>query len=606
MNAGLQNPQRRALFGRLLDATTAKPARTELRRLSSFAPTTEGVLWTIVGDRPNNIYLAGDDGTVFHFDGEQWSRETSASQLPIHAMALHGEKLYSVGWLGQICVREHGQWRAVQGGRNETTRTNHPLFDLQAAPDGRLWAVGDHGRTACLNDDQWLELDSGTSAHLRAVLPLQDGRVLAGGLQGTALEYKGETWRTIDTGTNCAITSMAALEGGAVIAVGSEYSLDEQAFRGRVFLYQEAHWQTLDIDYPLPRLRRVRKEGDNIIIVGDGGAAFRWTADGVETLQTAFQYDLHDVLSFAPGEALVCGDGGIVLQETDQTDDSQRTVKSRNTGWSVISNGETNKTLRALWPIGEERLIAAGDGGTVIHIDGDHITECTTPTEHRIHDLWGSSPRNIFAAGDNGVVLHFDGRRWTAAHQSNSAAALLAITGFGPHDVFVVGDQGQALRYDGLMWRALETGCRQELYGLWGQDSEHLLAVGGGGTILRWNGQHWASFHAGTDLDLYAVHGNGLNRLFLAGLAGTAIRFEDNAWHKEFTGVRADLHAIHSAGNQLIVVGSNGTVLSYRGDCWQGEKSNCDNTLQAIARTQKSWYAVGSGGVVIKRSVHGH
>lgn len=576
-------------------------ASTSLSTIPELREQSAAVLWALAGNAPDNIFVAGDDGVVFHFDGKQWLRENLGSKLNVHALCFRGEALFSVGWLGRICVRKGGRWQPLQGGRNEAATVNQPLFDCAADALGSLWAVGDQGRVSQYDGRNWIEHSSGTTANLRAVLPLPDGRILAGGLGGTVLELRDGAWRDVATNTACPIVSMAALSDDTVIAVGGEYDIDVNQFRGRIFRYRDGHWLPVAVDRPLPRLRRVRREGNNLLITGDGGTALRWTAAGVSELPTRLRYDLHDVISFAEGRALICGDAGTVLQEAPRSGRVISVTRGTKAAWRKISGDETNKTLRTLWLIDNSEFMAAGDSGVVVHYRHGEITLSETPGKLRIHDLWGTSRRNIFAVCDAASILHFDGEQWRVAHRAGSDTALLAITGFGPHDIFATGDNGYALRYDGLLWRQIETGVKQELYGLWGCDSQHLLAVGGGGVVLRWNGERWKSFGAGTDQDLYSVHGSSLNKLFLAGLAGTLIRFEDDSWHREFSGVRSDLHCVGSANGVFYAVGANGTILRNCDGVWEPEDCGQKNTLQAVGVCEGAVYAVGSGGLVLER-----
>ena len=538
---------------------------------------------------------------VFHFDGDNWRREDFPSSLPVHSLCSHNDTVYSVGWMGLICERVEGQWSRIQGGEHEVAKENLPLFDIEADSSGKLWAVGDQGRIVEFDGSIWREHHSGTQANLRAVLPLDNGHVMAAGAEGTVLLLEDGGWTTVETDTGCPIVGMACLRNDAIIAVGGEYDIDFGTFSGRIFLFADGRWQAVDSGLTLPRLRRVRRVGDNLLICGDEGTALRWTGEGVQKLSTRLRYDLHDVLSLENGQVLICGDGGTLLQESTAT--SVTTLKPNRDvpKWQRISNGETNRTLRSLWPVNNNTLIAAGDGGVVLHIEGSRIIKQETPQGLGIHALWGSSPKNIFAACDYATILHFNGSNWDIAYSGNMDTALLAITGFGPHDIFAVGDNGYALRFNGLKWHRVETGVQQELYGLWGQDSQHLLAVGGGGLVLRFNGEQFKSFGAGTNHDLYSVSGSGLQKVFLAGLSGTLIRFEDNCWHRDFSGVRSDLHALTFNERVSYAVGSNGTILRNSDGTWEVEQSNCDNTLQAAVAIESEVYAVGSGGIVIRR-----
>lgn len=600
MNAPAPGSSRRRFLSKLFGEPESGTAKTELAPLAELRQLTDGVLWAAAASA-DKLYIAGDDGVVFHCDGDHWSRDVFPARLPIHSLCLQGDRLYSVGWFGLICERVDGRWHRIQGGQNESGTQNLPLFEIDADNEGNLWAVGDQGRIVQFDGRQWREHDSGSKANLRSVLPLTDGRVLVAGSGGTAMLFDQGKWQALATGTGCPIVSMAQLGDDSVIAVGGEYDVNDGEFRGRIFLFKEGQWQVVASEQPLPRLRRVRRCADSLLICGDDGTAFRWTEQGARRLSTRLRYDLHDVICLEDSTVLICGDGGTVLRETEAQADRPQDSAHNKPQWQKISADETNRTLRAIWPIDKDRLIAVGDGGTVLDISNEQVTLRHTPQQLRIHDLWASSPKNVFAVCDGATILHFDGNEWTLAHRGSVDTALLAITGFGPHDIFAVGDNGYALRYDGLMWRQIETGVQQELYGLWGQDSRHLLAVGGGGLILRFNGERWKSFSAGTDQDLYSVTGSGLEKLYIAGLAGTLIRFEDNAWHRDFSGVRSDLHSVAGRQGVFHAVGSNGTALRNSDGIWEAENSGCDATLQAIALTSGGAYAVGSGGTVLKR-----
>jgi hypothetical protein len=603
VNVSSPNPGRREFLSGLFGNPAHKDVKTELGLLDTGLAQGDGVLWAMAADSPDNLFVAGDDGQVLNFNGADWHSENIGNRHNIHGLCLVDKKLYSVGWMGQICVREAGLWKSLRGGGTDGHIENLPLFDITNDRRGELWAVGDQGRVTQFNGKVWIEHKSGTSANLRAVLCMDDGRVLVSGLDGTALVFEDGIWSAIVTNCNTAIVSMALFGSDQVIAVGGEYDLIRKDFSGKLFLYSEGEWKPIGSEALLPRLRRVRRHGSELLITGDAGAAFRWTTNGVVPLHNNYRYDLHDVISFGESGTFICGDFGAILQEAPRQSNEGPDTAIQSNNWVSLSKGETQKTLRTLWPIDERNLIAAGDAGVVLHFDGNSLTLTELPEPLRIHDIWGSSPKNIYAVCDQATIFHFDGNSWDVVHRGRDDTALLAIAGFGPHDIFAVGDNGCALRYDGLMWRKIETGVTQELYALWGQDSQHILAVGGGGLVLRWNGEQWKQFAAGTDYDLYGVTGSSLNQIFLCGLAGTLIAFEDNTWRKNFTGVRSDLHAVAGVGEKCFTVGSNGTILGNVNGDWIQEKSGTTSTLHTAINTESHIYAAGSNGVLLARKL---
>jgi hypothetical protein len=663
--AAVENPSRRQLFSRLFKTKDVSVAQTGLQRVPAIAEHTQGVLWAALGLAEDNYLVAGDDGLIFHFDGEQWQQEALGTDLPIHAMALASDgRVYAVGWAGIICFRDavvnteeesgKGQWHYVQGGRRpvsvekpsvvtlvstdetgvaevvpkavmkgpeekvarakaniqalDNPEITLPLFDVDASQKGDVWAVGDQGRVTCLREGLWQEQDAQTQVNLRSVLVLQDDSVMIGGANGVVKHLIDEQWHGIETATDCHIVSMAQTPEGDVYAVGGLYKSEKGGFVGCIFHYANGVWQEVGADIDLPRLRRIRCEGENLIIVGDHGSAYCWTPQGVAQLHTSSRYDLHDIICFNNRSSIICGDGGSVLLETSLTAkevESLHQVKAQSL-WQPIFKNEIKQTLRGCFTFPDGSAIAVGDGGYTVHVQADVATLKQVPLKVNLHDVWGSSPRNAFAVGDDGCIFHYDGEQWCCVHQGN-APTLLSITGFGPHDIYAVGDEGVILRYDGLMWRRVESGTKSELYHIWGHDSNHILVASAGGSVLRWNGENWRSFYVGVDHDLYGVWGDSLSSLSVVGICGTLLTLQNQAWHKQFAGVRTDLHAIdgltdpHSADESVYVVGSSGTVLRQQGEEWLLEDSGVETTLQAVAVGQDYVYAAGASGLVLRR-----
>ena len=53
------------------------------------------------------VFVAGDDGVIFHFDGADWVRMTSPAPVPIHAFwGTDRTNLWAVGWMGLILRSE--------------------------------------------------------------------------------------------------------------------------------------------------------------------------------------------------------------------------------------------------------------------------------------------------------------------------------------------------------------------------------------------------------------------------------------------------------------------------------------------------------------------
>ncbi len=613
MSQSLAKPSRRDF----LRSIVSPPAPQRFTRVAPIGEATTGVLWAAHAIDRTNLFVAGDDGLIFRWDGKVWEREPIGTDLPIHAMTDVGENtIIAVGWLGLICERQQGKWAYVQGGQNtrgstdpDEIRRNLPLFDVANAPNGDAWAVGDGGRVVRRSEGLWTEVDCPTNMNLRSVLVLNNGSVLVGGAGGTVLRCDDDEWSTIESGTDSQVLSLAARADNDILAVGGQYDGSTAGFVGRLFTCDGFSWTQVSLDQKLPRLRRIRREkAESFLIVGDGGAAFRYEDDQLKRLETRLRHDLHDAVGIPDDTPLLCGDGGVVLVASAKPEavggPAEESLSRPTPAWSVLSEAVSTRILRGLWAASDDQMYAVGDAGTALCFQNGSWSDLEIPGEVRLHSVWGTSSTNVYACGDESKIFHFDGEQWTLAYDGGLDVALLAITGFGTHDIFVVGDNGTALRYDGVHWHSTETGTRHELYDVWGLDGDHVLAVGGGGVVARWNGEEWATFNAGVDEDLFAVWGDRLDRIYAAGLSGRVVRFDGHHFEKEFTGIRNDLQAICGCRDgQVFAVGSRGVAPRFDGESWATEECGTDATLRAIALTERHVFAVGTGGLLLRREI---
>ncbi|MGI9479710.1 MAG: WD40/YVTN/BNR-like repeat-containing protein, partial [Hyphomicrobiaceae bacterium] len=162
-------------------------------RVEELAAGSGDVFWDGWADDAG-VFIVGDDGAIFHYDGAAWTREKSPAPVPIHALwGLSRGNLWAVGWMGLILHYDGETWRKVQGcetdkaGKYSADPVNEPLFAIGGLSDGRAWAVGDRGTILHFDGEHWQAETSGVRSHLRCVIALPDGRVLSAGGDGTVL-----------------------------------------------------------------------------------------------------------------------------------------------------------------------------------------------------------------------------------------------------------------------------------------------------------------------------------------------------------------------------------------------------------------------------------
>ena len=164
MNASQPITSRRGFLTALFPDPHKSSSTTGLTTIPELRQQTDAVLWAAAGDSADNIFVAGDDGVVFHFNGEHWQREDLGSKLNVHSLCLSQGKVFSVGWLGRICVRESGVWTPLQGGQIGARSFRHPREDEEE------W-IADRRKGTARHADQYAPAKTGLTKPVSGQVP---------------------------------------------------------------------------------------------------------------------------------------------------------------------------------------------------------------------------------------------------------------------------------------------------------------------------------------------------------------------------------------------------------------------------------------------------
>ena len=148
MDGASEKVTRRGLFR---GAFGTRPERAEgWYSVAGLAAGPGDVFWDGWADE-QGVFVAGDEGVIFHFDRADWMRMQSPAPVPIHALwGTDRANLWAVGWMGLILQFDGETWHQRRGcvvdkaGKYPSVPENTPLFDICGLDDGRMWAVGDH------------------------------------------------------------------------------------------------------------------------------------------------------------------------------------------------------------------------------------------------------------------------------------------------------------------------------------------------------------------------------------------------------------------------------------------------------------------------------
>ncbi|MEL6267605.1 MAG: glycosyl hydrolase, partial [Pseudomonadota bacterium] len=413
------SPGRRAFFRGALSAT---PDARGWHHVDGLAAGAGDVFWAGWADA-EGVFVVGDEGAIFHFDGTRWERHAAPAPVPLHGLwGPSRRELWAVGWMGLILSYDGAGWRKVRGcvvgetGKYTADPENTPLFAIDGRPDGRAWAVGDRGRILHFDGAEWVEESAGTRAHLRCVTCLDDGGVLAAGGDGTVLRRDADgAWQPLDCPVASNFTALLPLGADSVLLAGGRYFIDANGFRGDLVLYGPEGARKLFDGQAFTRFRALARHGDAIMTVGDGGQIHRIDDQRLRQVASGTQHDLLGIVALPGEELMIVGDFGTVLVGAEAAATTFAPAVATGDApsrWQAMHSG----TDRQLWGLWADRaggpLHACGEEGTVLVHDRGRWEALPPPGNLGIHALERAPDGGLLAAGQLGEIHHFDGTTW--------------------------------------------------------------------------------------------------------------------------------------------------------------------------------------------------
>jgi len=504
---------------------------------------------------------------------------------------------------------------------------NH-IYDLAAAPDGRIIQVGDRGRVYTSFDlALWTPRPVPTQKALRGVTAFGDRIIICGeaGLILHTLTNSLNQWTLVDLGTEDWLESVAGGEG-TVAAVGdngavavstncADWTLhripDGPWLRsvawgaGRFVAVGENGYLATSPDglswtprdsRTVEHLNRVYCTGSRFLAVGNQGVAIV-SDDGLawHTIDTGASGNLYAVAGDA-STGLVAGEGEArLLLYGAWRDEIGDNAQGPAPNWSYYA---------ALW-LGDGFLLAGRSGmlvwGSPSGSFGKYLwEELSSPL--RLW-LWGACRWHgrFYAVGDYGLIASSaEGANWEPEAPAPGATntVLLEIAA-APVGLVAAGTAG-ALLYsaDGVAWEKAASPTDNDLQGLaWFQG--RLYAAGGEGVVLSSpDGLAWTQT---ASLGSVLLTGAAADEqaLVVCGENGALFYSHDGAhWSPVELGTTNWIYRVRRLGDRFVAVGENGSIfLSENGEQWIQADSGTTAWLTDVALLDGRLYAVGLGGV---------
>jgi len=345
---------------------------------------TSSDLYAVWGRSAQDVYVGGDNGTIVR---------RGADNLWRHQVNDHAERIAGISGGPVVTQTVSSRLRINWGFNHERPVLNAgvPMNDVEAAPNGEMFAVGDAGTVWHYDRTSWTAMAPGTTADLRSVWPVNENLVYVAGTDGTVLRYASGVWTDISLPVSATLNGVMA-DTDSVIVVGDggvAYDNTSGAWLSIAGLGSEdlhAVWGA---------------DGFDLWIVGAGNVRFRfnglgWIEGEAFTDVPGVANDLHGTRPGAsPTSAWTVGRAGVFDGHFATTS----TV--RFNPFSLTAFLIMNKELHAVEVISANEVLLAGDDGYLIRI--------TSKTFGRLATRTTASIRGVAAAGNVIAYVAADG-----------------------------------------------------------------------------------------------------------------------------------------------------------------------------------------------------
>ena len=511
-------------------------------------------LFSMHAKSASDIYITGERGKIYHFDGSNWGSMSLGIDDNLTAVfAVSATDIYA-GTYGELFHFDGSSWsracpdldarvevKAIWAsgakdvyavGVNRTMRENEPSAQSAWHFNGTAWEAID----TLLPSYQGAAQMWGTAAN----------NVYMVGASLKIYHYDGSTW-TPENNANAtpwAYGVSGSADGSSVWVVGE---------LGLIFSRDSAGEWTLVSDQPRPTITSAwAVSKDKLYIAGSGLGYFengqftdipgapdymlsRFSFVSEKAIY-ALAYDYDGEKMTATSVAVLKYDGSSWSKLAEQAVDNMSSPKA----FWVVSDTEFQIAI-------EETLLTEDEKGVpvrqqvrmlMLHIQGDRMgidkmDFAWNGRDTTVSTLIGFAPDKLWAIANNrnteGIILSFDGTRWQRDTTAGALKPLRALFGVAANDFYIGGDE-LLLKYNGTGFARIEMPAKQYISGIWYQPSGYVHLIGTSGQfsdvqlLYTFDGSRITSTTPVSINRALAISGFDSSTLFLAGDSGMILK----------------------------------------------------------------------------------
>ena len=423
------------------------------------------IIRAIHGTSRTDVFAAGSDGALLHYDGNRWTTMSPAANDHFRAVwAFAPDHVIALGELGTIQRFDGSAWTQVMA--DATWR-----FNAVVGVGSEAYAVGNKG-VLKYNGTTWTSFAAPSALELTDIWAVSATELYAISTTGVLSRYAGSTWTSVSGAPAAASAVWTTAQGD--LYVGATDGLYRRT---------GTTWVKIGISFGAVTAGALTS-ANNFCLVGPQSEVYCYDGTLWSHLATSSSGfgDLNAVWASAQDDLFVAGAAGIQHHE--------------GSNWFGVSYPSTPYTY---W--GDSTVLYAATGHVLRQTGPSTFTAVLQPTPaNYLYGIWGSGPSDVIAVGAGGNIQRFNGSTWSKMTNADSRT-LVAAWGTSSTNVYAVGAAGAILRY-GSSWSAVTSGTTENLWDVWGSSTTDVFVVGENGVILHYDGTSFTPMTSGTTKDL--------------------------------------------------------------------------------------------------------
>jgi len=264
------------------------------------------ILNDVWGSSPSNVFVVGENGAIYNYDGNSWEKMDSPVSASINGIwGTSSSNVYAVTQNGGILHFDGDNWAMV------ASYENYRFNGIWGSSESDIFAVGFEGIILHYDGHNWDTTTLGDTYHVLNIWGTSSTNVYAVGPHETVLHYDGVGWSIVTTEEESGHMYSGVWGSGPdnVMVTGG-------SFDAKIIRYDGEEWDTMKVNSKYRLLNISGSSDSNVFAVGSNGNVMHFNGkewSSIGDTEANFNDAYTGVWTYSLSDTFIVGLYGVVL-----------------------------------------------------------------------------------------------------------------------------------------------------------------------------------------------------------------------------------------------------------------------------------------------------